>query len=150
LQLDECTEFSVALPNRPGAFAELSAKLTARGVRLRAFMVYTSFVMNVPDQPQVVGLGKLVADDEGHARAALQESGFRFREQRALLLRSAERRDLMPVILRKLADAGLNLIDAYGVFPRDNQGELLVVLTVSDERKGYEIASRLDWSVIGT
>jgi hypothetical protein len=65
---------------------------------------------------------------------------------RGLLLRSTSQVDLMPVILKKLAGAGLSLIDAYGVLPTGGE-ELFVVLTVSDEQKGYEIASRMDWSM---
>jgi hypothetical protein len=147
LELQECTEFTVPLPNRPGSFAQLSAGLTARGVRIRVFMLYTSFVMNIPDQPQVVGFCKLIVDDHEKARAAFDSLGLKFREERALLLRSTMEGDLMPVILGKLADAGLNLVDAYGVLPSNSEKELLVVLSVSDEKKGHEIATRLDWSV---
>jgi hypothetical protein len=148
LHPQECTEFTVALPNRPGSFAELSAGLTARGIRIRVFMLYTSFIMNIPDQPQVVGFCKLVVDDDHAGRATLQNLGVKFREEKALLLRSIQQIDPMPVILRKLAEAGLNLIDAYGVLPSSSEQELLVVLSVSDEEKGREIAKRIDWSAL--
>jgi hypothetical protein len=146
LRLEQCTEFSVALPNRPGSFAQLSQALTEGGVRIRVFMLYTSYIMNLPDMPQVVGTCKLVVDRDDRARVALEELGFRFREERALLLRTLKQVDLMPIILGKLAEAGLNLVDAYGVLPASGE-ELLVVLSVADPQKGLEIASRLDWSV---
>jgi hypothetical protein len=65
-------------------FAELNSKLTQGGVRIRAFMLYTSFVMNVPDIPLVAGICKFVADDGDRAREVLGSLGFKFREEDGL------------------------------------------------------------------
>ena len=88
MRAEKCPEFSVSLPNRPGAFSELSRKLTAHGVRPRVFMLYTSFVMNLPNLPMVSGMCKLVVDDHDKAREALSQLEFRFLEETALLLRT--------------------------------------------------------------
>jgi hypothetical protein len=144
--LEECIEFSVFLPNQPGIFAKLSERLTEHGVRIRVFMLYTSYVMNLPDTPVVTGMCKMVVINNEKARQTFEELGFRYREEKGLLLRTQRRTDVLPLILDKLAAAGLNLIDAYGVLPTEDD-ELLVALSVSDEHKGYELASQLDWSI---
>lgn len=146
MQLEKCVEFVVSLPNRPGTFAQLSQRLTANQVRIRVFMLYTSYVLNVPDNPVVAGMCKLVVDEDERARKTLRELGFGFREEKGLLLRTPKQADILPIILEKLAAADLNLVDAYGVLPLDGE-DLLIVLSVSDEEKGFELASQLDWRI---
>ena len=68
--------FVVSLPNRPGSFADLSKELAARDIDIRAFMLYTSYIMNVPDALQVMGTCKMIVGSDEKARQVFRDLGL--------------------------------------------------------------------------
>ena len=42
-------EFTVTLTDRPGSLAQLIKKLTATEVNIEAFILYTSYIINIPE-----------------------------------------------------------------------------------------------------
>jgi len=62
-------EFAVSRRNRP--LAELLEKLAAIQVNIKAFMLYTSFISNIPNVPQVAGVCKMLVDNDEEARKGL-------------------------------------------------------------------------------
>jgi hypothetical protein len=135
MHVTEVTEFAVSLPNRCGSLAELAGRLAARDINIEAFMLYTSFVVAIPDAPVVAGVCKLVLDREDEARSAFTEFGIPFREERVLLLRGPNQPGTLAKALQPLADAGVNVVDGYASILGTGTGDTSVVLAVSDTPK---------------
>ena len=139
MHVSEVTEFAVSLTNRRGSLGELAAKLAGKGININAFMLYTSFVVTIPDAPVVAGVCKLVVDREEDARHAFTEFQIVFREERVLLLRAPNQPGRLAEALGSLAAAEVDVRDGYASLP-DETGEVTVVLGVSD-------AARATWAL---
>ncbi len=133
-------EFAVPLHVDPGSLAELINKLAATQINIKAFMLYTSFIMNIPDVPQVAGVCKLLVDNDEAARNAFHDLNIKFWEENVLLLRAPDRPGLFSTVLGRLAEAGLNVKDGYASIP-SGQEDVLMVLSVSDIEKSLSIFS---------
>lgn len=93
-------QFVVQLPNRPGALAELSETLAARGVDLRAI-----------GGGGIGASGHLIlttADDPA-TREVLERGEYTFIEGESILAEVDDRPGGMARIARALADAGVNI-----------------------------------------
>ena len=131
MRMQRGVQFAVCLPNRPGAFWELSEKLAARDINIIAFMLYnTNYVMNVPNVPLVSGTCKMILDNDQEARKGFRDLGIEFWEQEVILLRAADRPGILATVLERLAEAGLNLKEGYASIPVEEDG-VLIVLAVS-------------------
>lgn len=130
-------EFAVTLPDRPGALAQLFNKLAVMGVNIDAFMLYTSFIMNVPEVPRTAGLCKILVDNVEQARDAFSELENLSWEEEVLLVRAADRPGLLAKLFDTLAEEGVNVRDGYASAALEN--EVLIVLSVADAEKGFEI-----------
>ena len=133
-------EFAVSLHNDPGSLAELINRLAATQINIKAFMVYTSFIMNIPDVPQVAGVCKMLVDNDEAARNAFRDLNIKFWEEEVLVLRAPDRPGLFATVLERLAEAGLNLKDGYATVP-SGQEDALMVLSVSNVEKSLSIFS---------
>jgi hypothetical protein len=133
-------EFAVPLHNDPGSVAELINRLASTQINIKAFMLYTSFIMNIPDVPQVAGVCKMLVDDDEAARKAFRDLNIKFWEEEVLLLRAPDRLGLFATVLERLAEAGLNVKDGYASVP-SGQEDVLIVLSVSDIEKSLSIFS---------
>jgi hypothetical protein len=129
-------EFAVPLHNDPGSVAELINRLASTQINIKAFMLYTSFIMNIPDVPQVAGVCKMLVDDDEAARKAFRDLNIKFWEEEVLLLRAPDRLGLFATVLERLAEAGLG----YASVP-SGQEDVLIVLSVSDIEKSLSIFS---------
>jgi hypothetical protein len=94
-------EFAVSLRNRP--LAELFETLAAIQVNIKAFMLYTSFISNIPNVPQVAGVCKMLVDNEEEARKAFRDLDVEFWEEEVLLLRAPHQPGLFATVLGRLA-----------------------------------------------
>jgi len=81
-------EFAVSRRNRP--LAELLEKLAAIQVNIKAFMLYTSFISNIPNVPQVAGVCKMLVDNDEEARKGFRDLNVEFWEEEVLLLRAPD------------------------------------------------------------
>jgi len=133
-------EFAVSLHNDPGSLAELINRLAATQINIKAFMLYTSFIMNIPDVPQVAGVCKMLVDNDEAARNAFRDLNIKFWEEEVLVLRAPDRPGLFATVLERLAEAGLNLKDGYATVP-SGQEDALMVFSVSDVEKSLSIFS---------
>ncbi len=57
MQVKEGLEFAVTLTDRPGSLAQLIKKLTATEINIEAFMLYTSYIINIPEVPRAAVCG---------------------------------------------------------------------------------------------
>ena len=129
MRVKKGVEFAVSLRNRP--LAELLEKLAAIQVNIKAFMLYTSFISNIPNVPQVAGVCKMLVDNEEEARKAFRDLDVEFWEEEVLLLRAPHQPVLFATVLGKLAEAGLNVKDGYASVP-SGQEDVLMVFSVYD------------------
>ena len=93
-------QFVVQLPNRPGALAELSETLAARGVDLRAI--------------GGGGIGSsghliLTTADDATTKDVLDQGEYTYIEGESILAEVDDRPGGMAAIARELADAGVNI-----------------------------------------
>jgi hypothetical protein len=93
-------QFVVQLPNQPGALADLSEMLAARGVDLRA--------IGGGGIGEVGHLILTTADDPG-TKQVLEERGYTYVEGDSILAEVDDRPGGMARIARALADAGVNI-----------------------------------------
>ena len=93
-------QFIVQLTNRPGALANLSERLAARGVDLRAIGGG-----GIGDVGHVI----LTTADDATTRTILDEDGYTFIEGESILAEVDDRPGGMARIARALADAGVNI-----------------------------------------
>ena len=93
-------QFVIQLPNRPGALADLSEILGARGVDLRAI-----------GGGGIGDSGHLIfkTSDDAVTRAVLEEGHYEFIEGESLLVEVDDQPGGMARVARRLADAGVNI-----------------------------------------
>ncbi len=140
IRVKKGVEFALSLHNHPGSLAELVNRLAATQINIKAFMVYTSLIMNIPDVPQVAGVCKILVDNNETARNAFRDLNIKFWEEEVLLLRAPDRSGLFSTVLGRLAEAGLNVKDGYASIP-SGQEDVLMVFSVSDIEKSLSIFS---------
>jgi len=138
MRVKKGVEFAVSLRNR--RLAELLEKLVAIQVNIKAFMLYTSFISNIPNVPRVAGVCKMLVDNDEAARKALRDLNVEFWEEEVLLLRAPDRPGLFATVLGRLAEAGLNLKDGYASVP-SGQEDVLMVFSVYDIETSLSIFS---------
>jgi len=91
--------------------------------------------MAAPDQP---GGLRLVATPLGAARKVLEALHVPYREEDAIALRITDRPGALGKVTRKLADADVNVLYAYGSIVKGEQ-RALIVLGVSDVAKAEKL-----------
>ena len=133
-------EFTVPLHNDPGSLAQLLNQLAATQINIKAFMLYTSFIMNIPNVPLVAGVCKMLVDNNEAARKAFHDLNIKFWEEEVLLLRAPDRPGLFSTVLGRLAEAGLNVKDGYASVP-SGQEDVLMVFSVYDIETSLSIFS---------
>ncbi len=133
-------EFVVSLHNDPGSLAELINRLASTQINIKAFMLYTSFIMNIPNVPLVAGVCKMLVDNNEAARKAFRDLNIKFWEEEVLLLRVPDRPGLFATVLGRLADAGLNVKDGYASVPSGPE-DVLMVFSVYDIEESLSIFS---------
>lgn len=137
------TEFAVPLANRPGSFAELSKKLATRDINIKAFMLYTNYVVNVPGVPQVAGICKMIVEEDEESRKILRDLGIKFSEEEVLLLSAPDEPGILATVLGRLAEAGLNVKEGYTSTPF-GQADVLIVLAVNEVQEALALVSHLE------
>jgi len=139
MQVKEGVEFAVTLTDRPGSLAQLIKKLTAMEINIEAFMLYTSYIINIPEVPRAAGICKMLVDNVEKARDALKELDAMFWEENVLLVRAPDNQGLLSSLFERLSEGGVNLKDGYSsVAPGE---EVLIVLSVSNTEQALSILS---------
>ena len=129
IRVKKGVEFAVSLRNRP--LAELLEKLAAIQVNIKAFMLYTGFISNIPNVCLAGGACKMLMDNDEVARKAFRDLNVEFWEEEVLLLRALQQPGLFATVLGSLAEAGLNVKDGYASVPSGRE-DVLMVFSVYD------------------
>ncbi|MBN1270124.1 MAG: amino acid-binding protein [Kiritimatiellae bacterium] len=122
-------QISVFLENQPGTLAELTEFLGKKGINIFA-LTLTGGIDH--------GYGRVVVDKHAEAVEALRESGHLVFERDVILLEISNTPGSLGAVLRKWADAGVNLDYAYCAGgPGVEQG--LVVVRVDDTGRALSV-----------
>ncbi len=98
------TEFTIRLPNRPGALAALAEQMGAAGVNIEALAGFGT---------DGEGHIHLMVDEEATARAVLKRSGLRFTVREVVTTILPHTPGALGEMTRSLADAGVNIDAVY-------------------------------------
>lgn len=111
-------QISVFAENRPGRIERIARALGAVGVNIRAITVATA---------EGFGVVKLLVDDPDRAWAALAAEGFSVFKREIVAVVMEDRPGGLHEPARVLAEAGINIEDAYGFVVEDRKRAVLVV-----------------------
>jgi hypothetical protein len=126
-------QFVVQLPNRPGALADLSETLAARGVDLRAIGGGV-----IGDSGHVI----MTTADDATTKEVLDEGGYTYIEGESILAEVDDRPGGMARLARALADANVNI---YGHLFLGRWGDSATfAFVVDDEEAARPILERKD------
>jgi len=117
------TQYSIFLPNRPGALARLAALFSDAGINM-------------------VGIASEVRDDSGLVRVALEggsdhssvlsKAGFASVENRLLSVEVGDKPGQLALITQRLADAGVNITTVYGTALGHHAARILIAVDKID------------------
>jgi hypothetical protein len=112
-------DFSIRLTDRPGELARVATALSRYGVNVKAVagMTVGSSV-----------LVRLIADDEGPARAALQAANIPFEQHEIVTVLLENRAGELATVSQKLADGRVNMQAIYLTGIVDNLVELAIAV----------------------
>ena len=122
------TQLLIQAEHKPGTLATICSELAAKAVNITA-------IMAAPDQP---GGLRLVAAPHAAAKKVLETMQLPYREEDAIALRITDRPGALGKVTRKLADANVNILYAYGSIVKGEQ-RALIVLGVSDVAKAEKL-----------
>ena len=122
------TQLLIQAEHKPGTLANICSELASKAVNISA-------IMAAPDQP---GGLRLVATPLAAAKKVLEAMQLPYREEDAIALRITDRPGALGKVTRKLADAEVNVIYAYGSIVKGEQ-RALIVLGVSDVAKAEKL-----------
>lgn len=128
-------QFVVTLPNRPGALADLSEQLAARGVDLRAIGGG-----GIGQSGHVI----FKTSDDPTTKAVLEAGGYEFIEGESVLVEVDDKPGGMARVARRLADAGVNIYGHLFIGRWGDQAQFsFVVDDVAAARKALEDLSSI-------
>ena len=122
------TQLRIAAPHAPGTLAQICTELAKVAVNISA-------IMAAPEQPEGI---RIVATPLATARKTLDTLGFSYKEEDAVAVRVTDRPGALGRVTRKLADAGINVLYAYGSIVKGEE-RALVVMGVSDVAKAEKL-----------
>lgn len=119
--------FIITLDNRPGTLADLGEALGARGINITGLAGSTW---------EGAGAAGIVTNDDAGTKAALDESGFDYRECELVSVTLEDRPGTLGEAARRLADGGVNI---EAIIPSAAQGSrVIVAFGVDDAEKARQ------------
>jgi hypothetical protein len=122
------TQLLIQAHHQPGTLANICSELAKKAVNITAVMA----------APQEAGGLRLVATPLAAAKKVLDAMQLAYHEEEAIALRVTDRPGALGKATRKLADAGINVLYAYGSIVKGEQ-RALIVLGVSDLAKAEKV-----------
>ncbi len=110
-------QLSVFIENKAGRVSEVTSVLGAAGVNIRGFSV---------SDTADYGIMRLVVDDPGRGREALQAAGFTVRTSEVVCIQLSDEPGSLGNVLKIVSDAGVNIEYVYSLI------STFVVINVSD------------------
>jgi hypothetical protein len=122
------TQLLIQAEHEPGTLATICSELASKAVNITA-------ILAAPDRS---GGLRLVATPLAAAKKVLDTLQLPYREEDALAVRVSDRPGALGKVTRKLADAEVNILYAYGSIVKGEQ-RALIVLGVSDVAKAEKL-----------
>ena len=122
------TQLLIQAEHKPGTLATICSELAKKAVNITA-------IMAAHDQPGGI---RIVATPLAAAKKVLETMQLPYHEEDAIALRVTDRPGALGKITRKLADADINILYAYGSIVKGEQ-RALIVLGVSDVGKAEKL-----------
>ena len=122
------TQLLIQAEHKPGTLATICSELARKAVNITA-------IMAAHDQPGAI---RLVATPHAAAKKVLESIPLPYREEDGIAVRLRDRPGALGKVTRKLADANVNVLYAYGSIVKGEQ-RALIVLGVSDVGKAEEL-----------
>jgi hypothetical protein len=119
------TQFTISMPDEPGALAHLVSILKTKGVKIKGFML----VEGAEQKGKAVM--RMVLSKPEVARALFAENGIGYQTEQLLAVRADDLPQAIDRVSRCLGEAGVNINYLYPLLPRPGG----LVLHTSDERK---------------
>ncbi|MBP7275609.1 MAG: hypothetical protein KBA51_05345 [Kiritimatiellae bacterium] len=133
--VEQGTQISIFLDDRPGALAELSERLGREGLNILAFSLAEGI-----DH----GYVRMVVNDGDATCAFLRKQGLLFFCKPVLTVWLGNRAGALGALCRRWADRGINIEYAYGSTRPDGSGDMLVV-KVDQLDAAMEAARTMEW-----
>lgn len=122
-------QFTIQVPNGPGAIAKVTETLAKGAVNIKAIS---------SEIRAQYGLIRVVTSDEASTRNMLQKARFRFDESEILVLSLIDRPGELSKYARKIADAGINVESIY-ILDSAN-GKTNIAIKVDNLKKARQVA----------
>jgi hypothetical protein len=111
-------QLSVFLENQSGRLAEITGALGDAGVNIRAFSLADT---------SDFGILRVVVNDIGGARLALQAKGFTVRETEVIAIEIEDRPGGLAAILKVLGDHGVNVEYMYASLEKSSDNAVVIL-----------------------
>jgi hypothetical protein len=122
------TQLLIQAEHKPGTLATLCSELASKAVNITAILA----------APEQSGGLRLVATPLAAAKKVLEALQLPYREEDAIAVRVGDRPGALGKVTRKLADADVNILYAYGSIVKGEQ-RALIVLGVSNVEKAEKL-----------
>ena len=122
------TQLLVLAEHKPGELAHICSELAKVAVNITA-------IMAAHDQPGGI---RLVATPVATAKKVFDQLGIAYKEEEAIAVRMGDRPGALGKVTRKLADAGVNILYAYGSIVK-GETRAMIVMGVSDVAKAEKL-----------
>jgi len=123
-------QVSVSLENVPGKFLDVSQRLGAEGINIRAISVAdTSDISTV----------RFVADNPQKTVNVLKSHGYSVKETDVIAVEVPDHPGGLQAVLKPLKGAGINVLYLYPYLGRGESGQPIVVLGVDRTKEAVEV-----------
>ena len=122
------TQLVIQAEHKPGVLATICSEMAKKAVNITAVMA---------SQEQAGGI-RIVATPHATAKKVLEALGIAHRDEDAVAVRLTDKPGALGRVTRKLADAGVNVLYAYGSIVKGSE-RAMIVLGVSDVGKAEKM-----------
>ncbi|MDE2292504.1 MAG: ACT domain-containing protein [Elusimicrobia bacterium] len=123
MKVTTIVQYSIFLPNRPGALARLAQLFADAGINM------VGIASEVRDDS---GLVRVAFDGEGDFSSVLSKAGFASVENRLLSVEVDDKPGQLARITGRLAEAGVNITTVYGTAFGHNVSRILIAVDKLD------------------
>jgi hypothetical protein len=126
-------QISVSLENVPGAFLDVSERLRAEGINIRAISVAdTSDISTV----------RFVTDNPEKTASVLKSHDFAIKESNVLAVEVPDHPGGLIAVLKPLKNAGINVLYFYPYLGRGASGQPIVIVGVDKTEEAIEVLKK--------
>ncbi len=127
------TQVTVSLENKPGKLLDISERLGAEGINIRA--------ISVADTSSFSAV-RFVADDPKKTVNVLQSHGYTLTETDVIAVEVPDHPGGLQAILRPLKSAGINVHYLYPYLGRGESGQPIIIVGVDKTEEAVELMKK--------